>query len=284
MRLLILSGMSGSGKSTALHALEDLDYYCIDNLPAGLLPAFAQKMRSAQHTLENAAVGIDARNLPGDLVGFGEILKEIHALDIRCDVIFLTADEATLIKRFSETRRKHPLTAKGVSLRDAIKRERQLLTEIADLATLHIDSSRLTLYDLRDLIRERIAGQDTQSMSILFQSFGFKHGLPSDADFVFDVRCIPNPYWEPRLRPLTGLDQEVKDYLEREPAVGRMRDDLVQFISQWLPSFAAANKTYMTIAIGCTGGQHRSVYFVSKLEEHFRSQSYNTLARHRELA
>lgn len=285
MKLIIISGLSGSGKSIALHVLEDMDYYCIDNLPVGMLPALAEQViLSPNQQYDNYAVGIDARTIAQDLGHFPEILKDLRAKDFQCEVIFLEANDDTLIKRFSETRRKHPLTDTDVPLREAILKERGLLEPVSANTDLHIDTSLTTIHQLRDLIHERISDNTNQHLSLLFESFGFKHGIPVDADFVFDVRCLPNPHWEPQLRALTGKDKPIADYLEAYPEVHDMFNDILKFLQRWIPSFEADNRSYMTIAIGCTGGQHRSVYFASRLHEYFKPLHGNTLVRHRELS
>lgn len=281
MKLLIISGVSGSGKSIVLHALEDQDYYCIDNLPIDLLPAFARKMQGDAQQLR-AAVGIDARNLSQELKQFPQILEQIESVGVDCHIIFLDASDATLLKRFSETRRKHPLS--NIPLAEAIRHERGLLEAIADKADLRIDTTSTTVHQLRDLISERIDEGARTGMSLLFQSFGYKHGVPLDADFVFDVRCLPNPYWEPHLRPLSGRDQEVIAYLERYGVVAQMRQDLITFLSHWLQQFQNTNRSYLTVAIGCTGGQHRSVYLAEQLMAYFHSIHSRVLCRHRELS
>ena len=285
MKLIIISGLSGSGKSIALHVLEDLDYYCIDNLPVGMLPSLAEQViLSSNLQYDNYAVGIDARTIAQDLGSFPQILKDLRAKDIQCEVIFLEANNDTLIKRFSETRRKHPLTDSDIPLKEAILKERSLLEPVSTSADLHIDTSLTTIHQLRDLVHERITENTAKHLSLLFESFGFKHGIPVDADFVFDVRCLPNPHWEPELRALTGKDTPIAEYLETHPEVHDMFNDIVKFLERWIPSFEADNRSYMTIAIGCTGGQHRSVYFATRLLRHFKSQRGNTLVRHRELS
>ena len=284
MKLVIVSGLSGSGKSIVLHSLEDLGFYCIDNLPLSLLPSFAAQISaSPRRNYEHAAVGIDARNLTEDFDSFPDVLAEIRGLGINCEILFLQADDSTLIKRFSETRRKHPLTRAGTSLAEAIRRERKLLSSLAVNADWCIDTSRTNVHQLRDLVRERML-KESRSMTLTFMSFGFKHGIPVDADFVFDVRCLPNPHWVPQLRSLTGLDQEVRQFLEQQPLVGEMYDDLKSFIQTWTPRFQADNRAYMTVAIGCTGGQHRSVYLAHRLAEYFEKTDLDVLLRHRELA
>lgn len=285
MKLIIVSGLSGSGKSIALNTLEDLDYYCIDNLPVGMLRAFADQMTGDWgRNRRDYAVGIDARNSSQDLDHFPKLLAELRSMDIECTVFFLQSETSILLKRFSETRRKHPLTGKDTALADAIKLERALLEPVAGNADLFIDTSSTTIHQLRDLIRDRVALDEPNAMSLLFQSFGYKHGIPSDADFVFDVRCLPNPHWEAELRPFTGRDQSVVDYLEKQSAVASMLAQLTTLLDEWVPCFEAENRSYMTVAIGCTGGQHRSVYMAERLAEHFRSKRANVMVRHRELS
>ncbi|MFO7602950.1 MAG: RNase adapter RapZ [Gammaproteobacteria bacterium] len=285
MKLMIISGLSGSGKSIALHVLEDLDYYCIDNLPVGMLPALAEQVILAPTIqYEDYAVGIDARTIAQDLSNFPHILRDLRAQGIRCEVIFLEATTETLIKRFSETRRKHPLTDSDMPLKEAIFKERSLLEPVSASADLHIDTSQTTIHQLRDLLHERITEKSSRHLSLLFESFGFKHGIPVDADFVFDVRCLPNPHWVPELRAQTGKDPAVATYLESHTEVLDMFNDIVRFLERWIPCFEADNRSYMTIAIGCTGGQHRSVYFATRLLAHFKQLRDNTLVRHRELS
>lgn len=284
MRLVIVSGTSGAGKSVVLHALEDLGSYCIDNLPMGLLPAFAREISSAdKHHYETVAVGIDARNLNNDFEAFPEMLGEIKRHGIGCDVIFVDASDDTLIKRFSETRRRHPLTDSEVPLEEAILQERLMLRPLISHADMQLDTTRTNVHQLRDLVQKRIGGRSSPTISILFESFGFKHGIPVEADFVFDVRCLPNPHWEPQLRALTGQDRKVAEFLEEHAEVNRMFDEIKGFLESWLPHFVADNRSYLTIAIGCTGGQHRSVYFVERLSEYFRNTQQRVLTRHREL-
>lgn len=284
MKLIIITGLSGSGKSTALQALEDLGYYCIDNLPVGLLPAFAEQIiNMPTRSYKNAAVSIDVRNLSTDLEQFPEVLDELKGTGLACEIFFLDADEKILLKRFSETRRKHPLTNQGLPLAEALVRERTLLEPMLAHADLHIDTSELHLHQLREIVRERVEAQTSSHMSLLFESFGYKRGIPADADFVFDVRCLPNPHWESQLRPLTGLDPEVARFLEGQPAVLQMFEHIRDFLEAWIPRFEADNRSYMTVALGCTGGQHRSVYLVQLLAGHFRTVRENVIVRHREL-
>ncbi|HEY5603787.1 MAG TPA: RNase adapter RapZ [Gammaproteobacteria bacterium] len=283
MKLVVISGVSGSGKSNALHVMEDLDYYCIDNLPVGLLPAFAEQAQASTDTITHAAIGIDARNLPHELHRFSYILGQLKNKGVIVEIIFLDADDNILLKRFSETRRKHPLTEDEIPLIDAIQKERKLLEPIASRADLYIDTSRTNIYQLRDLIKERITGSTSQNLSLLFESFGFKHGTPTDADFVFDARCLPNPHWEPELRDFTGLDQPVIDYLKQHPMVDEMFEDIKNFILTWIPRFEAENRSYLTVAIGCTGGQHRSVYLAHQLAQTLKQTHPNTHIRHRDM-
>lgn len=283
MKLIIVSGLSGSGKSVALHTLEDLGYYCIDNLPAGLLSALALELRLAAKPVENIAIGIDARNLPQSLQQFNEILDQLKAQGVSNEILFITCDPSTLIKRFSETRRRHPLSNENVSLAEAVELERQLLEPIARRADLFIDTSQTTIHQLRDLVHQRVERREESRLSLMFESFGFKHGIPSDADFVFDVRCLPNPHWQPELRALTGRDEAVVQYLESEAQVTAMVENLTGFLDTWIPAFEADNRSYLTVAIGCTGGQHRSVYLAEKLARHFEGRYPNITTRHREL-
>jgi UPF0042 nucleotide-binding protein len=285
MRLLIVSGTSGAGKSVVLHALEDIGCYCIDNLPMALLPAFAAEMsRGDPQPYATLAAGIDARNLNNDFDAFNQVLAEMRGQGHECEVIFVDANDETLLKRFSETRRPHPLTGADIPLEEAILQERLMLKPLASTADILLDTTRTNVHQLRDLVQKHIGQHSSSTMSVLFESFGFKHGIPVEADFVFDVRCLPNPHWEPQLRSLTGRDQEVAGFLEDHTEVNRMFDDLRNFLANWLPQFAADKRSYMTIAIGCTGGQHRSVYFVERLAAHFREHYQRVMTRHRELA
>ncbi len=284
MKLVIVSGRSGSGKSTALHVLEDLDYYCIDNLPIGLLlPLADEAIISEESRLEKIAVSIDARNLSTSIDQFTDVYHQFKHRHFEMDVIYLDALNQTLLKRFHATRRKHPLSNKTVSLKEAITAEKILLSPVASVADLVVDTSDMSMYQLRDVIKERVAGKIGQDIALLFQSFGFKHGVPSDADFVFDVRCLPNPYWDPALRAFTGQDQTIHEFLEKQPETSEMLGDITDYIKKWLPKFANSNRSYLTIAIGCTGGQHRSVYMSEKLGEYFKSQQQNVQIRHKEL-
>ncbi len=278
MQLVIVTGLSGSGKSVALKALEDGGYYCVDNLPARLLPDTVEHLRQAGQA--RLAVSIDTRSsaleaLPG-------AIATLRAQGVAVQVLFLESGVETLVKRFSETRRRHPLAGDGRTLAEGIALERELLAPLADISH-RIDTSRLGANMLRAWVREFMAS-DQASLTLLFASFAFKHGLPLDADMVFDVRCLPNPHYEAALQPLTGRDRPVTDWLEAQPAVRDMFDDIRAYLEKWLPCFVHDNRHYLTVAIGCTGGQHRSVYFVERLAAIFRTGSQRVLVRHRELA
>ena len=284
MRLVIVSGLSGSGKSVALNLLEDLDFYCIDNVPAALLDTLVTEIfatRDGSYT--NLALGVDARNRARDLDSVPDLIKALRKRGIHCEVVFLHADDDILLKRYAETRRKHPLSEEGLSLQQAIERERELLGPIIDCAELIIDTTRTSVYELRDAIRRRVGPRRAAELSILVQSFGFKHGIPSDADFVFDLRCLPNPYWDLSLRPMTGLDGPVADYLDASPIVQRMYGDILGFLQRWIPEYRDFNRNYLTVALGCTGGQHRSVYMAEKLAAELARENEHVLTRHNEL-
>ncbi|HUW98521.1 MAG TPA: RNase adapter RapZ [Acidiferrobacter sp.] len=282
MSFIIISGLSGSGKSIALQALEDVGFYCIDNLPAALLPHFAHQMDGVRSKFSDIAVGIDARNRLF-LDEAPTNLERLRALGVDYRIIFLEADEVVLVKRFKETRRRHPLTDAETPLLESIRLEKALLEPLSLSCARRIDTTHTSAQQLRQLIYEFTRGTSTPGITLLFESFGFKHGTPLDADYVFDVRCLPNPYWEQNLRVLTGLDPEVAEYLERYPEVGAMKEHIGDFLARWLPGFEQENRSYLTVAIGCTGGQHRSVYLVDRLAAHFRKQGINTQIRHREL-
>lgn len=284
MRLLIVSGRSGSGKSTALNMLEDHGYYCIDNLPASLLPAFVSRISSETVALPRVAVSIDARNIPDDLKKVPQIIVELQASKIDTEIIFLDANSPTLIKRFSESRRKHPLTTESIGLREAINKEREMLEPIAALAGLSIDTSTMSVHELRATVRARVVEKKDSSLALMFESFGFKNGVPIDADFVFDARSLPNPYWDPALRPLSGLDEAVRQYLSTQDDVIAMQTDIYQFLEKWIPRIERSNRSYLTVAIGCTGGQHRSVYLCEQLKQAFSGRISNLQVMHRELA
>lgn len=278
MQLIILTGLSGSGKSVALKALEDSAYYTSDNLPALLLPALVDFLQAANYT--RVAVSIDARS--GDTLGqLPQQVRELKARGIDVRVLFLDAKTETLLKRFSETRRRHPLSDSDLTVAECITRERSMLADLGSIAH-RIDTSDLNPNALRAWVKD-VVEFDQSGMTLLFESFGFKHGVPLDADLVFDVRCLPNPFYDPRLRPLTGRDAPVIEFLAGNDSVQSMLADVRAFLDKWLPSFVADNRSYVTVAIGCTGGEHRSVYFVEELARHFR-RDRRVLARHRELS
>ncbi len=284
MKLIIVSGLSGSGKSIALDTLEDCGYYCIDNLPVALVEKLIEQViRANDQTYDKTAIGIDSRTNSKSLALFPETLALIKNLNIETEILFLQADQKTLLKRFSETRRRHPLTNADLSLAEAIELERKLLEPVIDHADLIIDTSRTNIHELRELIRVRIGLKKNQVLSIFFQSFGYKNGIPLDTDFVFDARCLPNPHWEPALRGLTGKDRPVIEFLDNIPMVREYLADINRFLHRWIPDFEAGNRSYFSIAIGCTGGRHRSVYLAENLANNFRSTRYHILVGHREL-
>lgn len=282
-QMLIISGLSGSGKSVALQSLEDIGYYCMDNLPSVLLPEFAGCLRGATEIASGAAVGIDSRN-QHFLLRLDEKLQELEHLENPYRILFLQAEEYMLIRRYGNTRRKHPLTDLHTPLVEGIRQERALLQPLRERAEKIIDTTDTTAHELRGLIRDFATLGAATGPLFLIESFGFKFGSPREADFVFDVRCLPNPHWEARLRDLTGLDQAVADYLsEREP-VRRMIDEIHGFLQKWLPGFAAENRSYFTVAIGCTGGRHRSVHVAERLRQRFADHGIAVQVRHRQLA
>lgn len=281
MRLIIVSGLSGSGKSVALHQLEDIDFYCVDNIPAALLkPFISHTIRGTDEVYPLTAVGLDARNRPNEIDTIPALVGELRRSGIGCEVLFLHASDEVLLKRYAETRRKHPLVSPDVSLREAIAVERKLLEPIVAAADLTIDTSAMGVHALRELIRERIDRRSDGRLALMFESFGYKHGIPGDADFVFDVRSLPNPYWQPSLRHLNGRDAPVVAYLETHDSVRNMLTALTEFLTARIAEFAQANRSYLTIAIGCTGGQHRSVYIAEELARRFRRVYPQVLTRH----
>ena len=285
LRLIIVSGLSGSGKSVALHVLEDLGYYCIDNLPAGLLIAAVDEVRQTSANLANLlAVGVDARNQAGGLKVLPDLLQQLREQGVSTDVIFLHANDEILLQRYSESRRRHPLAEQGKQLRAAIEAERAILDEVQLNADLVIDTSQSSIYELADVIRSRVDRRDTDTLSVLIESFGFKFGIPTDADFVFDLRSLPNPYWTIELRGLTGLDQEVQDFLDSHEMFTAMYEDIGAFLNRWVPHYRDANRGYLTVAIGCTGGQHRSVHMTEKLATELRKHHDPVLTRHNGLS
>jgi UPF0042 nucleotide-binding protein len=283
MNLFLVSGLSGSGKSIALQVLEDMGYYCIDNLPANLLSRFAGDfMNQMEEGLKDCAVSIDSRNRQF-LKSLPSNLDELEQLGLNCKILFLEADEEILVKRFSETRRKHPLTDHRTALVEGIRREKELLEPLAMAAARLIDTSDTTPQELRGLVRDFAGRELGESLTLLFESFGYKHSVPRDADFVFDVRCLPNPYWEESLQPLTGLDAPVQEFLLKSDRVTQMIEQIRDFVERWLPAFQEENRSYITVAIGCTGGQHRSVFVADRLARHFEDKPFHVQVRHREL-
>ena len=283
MQLVIISGRSGSGKSIALQALEDLGYYAIDNLPAMLLDSLIDELRD-QGERTHLAVSIDARNLPGALAKLPKLLEELRQRTIKCQIVYLTTDARILLERYSATRRRHPLTRNSsLTLEEAIDQEEQTLHEIRDLADLTIDTSRLSVHDLRRRITDQVAHQRRDQLTLTFESFGYKRGVPLDADIVFDVRCLPNPYWDPSLRSSTGRDADIIAFLGNYPLVDDMANDIQAWLERWLPAYQNSQRSYMTVAIGCTGGQHRSVYMVEQLAQRLARQMDEVQLRHREL-
>lgn len=278
MELLIISGRSGSGKSIALRALEDLGYNCTDNLPISLLPEYIELHKNQ----ELVAVGIDARNMPSKLLKFNEYLVSSKKSDNKITILYLDASDEALLKRYSETRRKHPLTNNNTSLEEAIKIESALLKPIADLADITLNTTNMSSHELKSNILKKVGLSQNNQLSILIKSFGYKKGIPTDADYVFDIRCLPNPYWSEDLRELTGQDQKVIDFLDSKTIVKNMYESIINYADMWIPEFKANHRTYLTIAIGCTGGQHRSVYMTEKLGKYFKD-IYPTQIRHREL-
>lgn len=283
IHLIVLTGLSGGGKTVALRALEDLEFYCVDNLPSALLPQLVNAViRGGKGKQRRIAVGVDVRNRGADFSHMPAVLSELAATGVQVHLIFLDCRDEVLIKRFSETRRRHPLAARGVSLAEAIARERKLLHPLVGIAEKVIDSSELNVHQLRRLVATGYA-QATKGLTLMFQSFAFKRGLPLDSDFVFDARCLPNPHWHAHLRPLSGKDAPVRDFLDSEAMVGEYYADTVRWLDAWLPRFEQDDRSYMTISIGCTGGRHRSVYLVEKLTAHYRDRREGVLTFHREL-
>lgn len=283
MSFIIVSGLSGSGKSIALQALEDLGFYCIDNLPASLLPSFTREFATVSDAeFSGCAVGIDSRNR-GFLEALPDTLAEIMGRGLDCRILFLESEENILINRYSETRRRHPLTDGDTALIEGIRREREFLLPLRMAATRIIDTSHTTPQKLRNLVREFAGDRGDSKLTLLFESFGYKLGPPGDANFVFDVRCIPNPYWVSELRDLNGRDAKVIDFFRTKDDAQQMIEDIRAFMENWLPRFKAENRTYVTVAIGCTGGQHRSVYIADRLAAEFGDEDLNIQVRHREL-
>lgn len=279
MKLTIVSGSSGSGKSVALKVFEDLGYYCVDNLPMNLLAAFVQNMKNIEQPV---AISLDVRNIPRVKAEFTELLNQLKQ-QCKIEIFYLDAPSTVLIKRYSETRRLHPLTQQCLTLSEAVAAEKSLLQCLAEVADIKFDTGGLTIYQLSDLIKERVLGKKSNELVLVFESFGFKYGLPRDVDFVFDVRFLPNPHWVPELQPYTGLDRPVIEYFEQQPMIEKFQRHLEDFICTWLPDIEKNNRSYLTVAIGCTGGQHRSVYIAQQLAKYFSTERHSIQIHHREL-
>ena len=284
MRLVIISGVSGSGKSVALHVLEDLGFYCVDNIPVALLKPFVDELVWRKDpAFENIGIGLDARSRASDLAHVPALVQTLREGGLAVEIIFLQTDNKVLLSRFSETRRKHPLSDEKTSLEEAIAKERELLSPIINSAELVIDTTRMSVYALREQIRERVAPRTPGAVSIMIESFGYKNGLPANADFVFDVRCLPNPYWEPQLRPLSGKDGPVRAFLDEAPMVQQMVGDIVAFLEEWIPRYQDFQRSYLTVAIGCTGGMHRSVYVAEAVAKRLSAKHKNIRTHHSEV-
>lgn len=285
MRVVIVSGLSGSGKSVAINTLEDDDFYCIDNMPVSMLPICIEHLTTASPSFyEKIAIGVDVRNVSQDINLFPNIITQLKEQGIDIELVYLEADDETLIQRYSETRRKHPLTKNGLPLVEAINMEKQILGEVTLLADLRIDTTATNVRQLRSIITAQVCGKKSTKLTILLQSFGFKYGVPNDSDYVFDVRCLPNPYWEQHLRKLTGHDPQVIDYLQSHAEVKQMIESINSFIENWLPHFVRENRSYLSVSIGCTGGQHRSIHIAEYLADRFRKfDDIHVSVRHRDL-
>lgn len=284
MKLVVVSGLSGAGKTVALRQYEDLGWYCIDNIPLDFVePLVAHALINNEPRYARMALGVDAREAPTQIGYFPEHMESLRTRGVDVDVLFLTADEEVILKRYSETRRKHPLSDAQTSLLEAIYLERALLAPIANTADVTLDTSKLNLHELRSAIDRRLPTDSNLKLSVLLMSFGFKNGVPDGADYVFDVRCLPNPHWVPALRPLTGRDPAVREYLSDQMEVNEMQADIQRFLERWLSAFEAQDRAYVTIAIGCTGGQHRSVHLVEQLAPLLKARFKQVVIKHREL-
>ncbi len=281
-KLVLLGGLSGSGKSGALNMLEDLGYHTVDNLPLPLVPELVTStVGSGEARFARLAVGVDPKSTPEEFERLAERVREWRSAPHGCTVVYLHTHEATLTKRYSETRRRHPLAGGGRDLAAAIAAERERLAPLAELADVNLDTSDTNVHELRELIRKRVAAESGRPMTLMVESFAYRTGIPQNADLVFDMRCLPNPYWEPELRDQTGLDADVVNYLERDPMVTHMLAELERFLVEWIPTYSTSNRSYLTIAIGCTGGLHRSVYIAERLAERFACQSgWRVIVKH----
>ncbi|WP_185235012.1 RNase adapter RapZ [Teredinibacter franksiae] len=284
MRLLIISGRSGSGKTSALHLLEDEGYTCIDNLPVNLLPALIEQIAAAPNAdSQRFAIGIDARNIYSDLGKLGELIASAPIDRKQYQIVFLDSSREMLLKRFSETRRRHPLSDEFIGLNEAIEKEKAILQPMAAAADFTIDTSHLSLHELRSSIKHLVVGKNGKGVALMFKSFGYKYGVPVDVDFIFDVRCLPNPFWSTQLRDHTGLEPQVIEFLGGQQEVEEMFADILGFIKKWIPKFESNNRSYLSIGIGCTGGWHRSVYMCERLAEALKDDYKNVQTRHRQL-
>jgi UPF0042 nucleotide-binding protein len=282
--LIIVSGMSGSGKSVALKTLEDLGFYCVDNLPAELLPAFVRSVAGDDGAPEKLAVGIDVRNRHSDLANIPDWLSAVGAMGLDPRLVFFDTQDTVLLRRYADTRRRHPLSHLGLVLADAISLERQVLKPLRQIADSVIDTSALNVHQLRRTVITEFGLGGDETLSLLFESFAYRRGVPPDADFVFDARVLPNPHWNPELRPLSGRDQAVREYLEAQPDVAEYTGQVAAFLDTWLPRLRSDTRSYATIAFGCTGGRHRSVYLAEHLAAHCRERGWGEVAvHHREL-
>lgn len=283
-KLIIVSGMSGSGKSIALHTFEDLDFYCVDNLPAELLPEFVRSATGKNDLPPKLAVGIDVRSRNTDLSTLPSLLSKAGELGLDPKLVFFDASDDVLIKRYAETRRRHPLSHLGLTLHDAIALERRMLKPLRALADISIDTSETNVHQMRRRVIAELDLSAERPVSLLFESFAYRRGVPADADFVFDARCLPNPHWDARLRPLSGRDQGVREYLDAQPEVGEYVAQVTTFLDTWMPRIQADTRSYITVAFGCTGGKHRSVYLAETLAAHARDKGWREVATyHREL-
>ncbi len=284
MKLIIVSGLAGSGKSIALNTLEDSGYYCIDNLPFFLLETFLDESCRQQDVYQKVAIGIDSRNQANTDQQFPALIERINNLGIDCSIMFLIADEQVLVNRFRETRRKHPLLTETLALSGAIEKELLIMEPIASFADIVIDTTHMNIHQIRRAIRERVDKGLSHVCAVKLESFGFKYGLPADADFVFDTRCLPNPYWQADMREKTGKDTVVRDFLDASVDVQQVVNDIYHLLQRWLPLFEKENRSYLNVAVGCTGGQHRSVYIVEKVSAMLHHESRDSLIRHREIS
>lgn len=284
LQLVLLSGLSGSGKTVALHALEDLEYYCADNLPVSLLPAFVDEFLCPENIYDKVAVGIDARNPSGQLAGITSGLEDLKQRQVRCQIVFLTASTTALLQRFSDTRRRHPLIRKDRVLKQAIEHERKVLAELEQSADFTIDTSATNVHQLRERMWKLFGREQDSPLNLVLQSFAFKRGIPQDIDFLFDARCLPNPHWDPQLRQFSGQDAVVQEWLEQHAMVQDFINDISILLKKWIPMFEPSQRSYITIAIGCTGGRHRSVFMAERLAGNLSKRGQQVKVYHRDLS